>query len=147
MRLLLAPLRLTSVPHRCLVSPAAIQPPAVNASPLPGLPSAAVGSLHTSSSRHQLPSARVRDTSLLAASLHTSPAPQGLRDLVAPGGAIRSALAKIGVLNVSRARLRLAGYRLYETAADTSDYEEFFRLCEMPDTFFSWWVSGRDANL
>ena len=147
MRLLLTPLRLTSVSHHCLVSPFAIQPLAVNATSLPGLRSATVGPLQISSSCHPLLSPRVRDTSLSAASVHTSPAPHGLRDLVAPGGAIRRALARIGVLNVSRARLRLAGYRLYETAADTPDYEEFFRLCEMPDTFFSWWVQGRDANV
>ena len=132
MRLLLASLRLTSVSSRCLASPGTIHPAAVTTTCLPGLPlSPAVPSAHRwpCPTGHQSPR---------TAGLHTSHPAPGLRDLVAPGGAVRNLLGKLGVLNVSRARLRAAGYRLYESAADSPSYEEFFQLCDMPDTFFSW---------
>jgi len=53
---------------------------------------------------------------------------------------VRGLLRKLGVLDVSRARLRVSGYCLYESVADQHNYQAFFRLCEMPDTFFSWYL-------
>ncbi|XP_043205347.1 ubiquinol-cytochrome-c reductase complex assembly factor 1-like [Amphibalanus amphitrite] len=140
MRLLLAPLRLTSASPRCLLSSASLHPASVTTTCLPGL----LSPLTTSATSHHATPPHRHLLSPLAspsvASLHTSPVSAGLRDLVAPGGAIRNVLGKLGVLNVSRARLRAVGYLLYETAADGPDYVQFFQLCEMPDTFFSWYL-------
>lgn len=92
-----------------------------------------------------LPSATV--TLTVSSRLHTSPTSHHhttlpsagmVSDFFAPGGPIRNVLNQFGMLNISRARLRGSGYMLYAGTVDTVDYDLFFDLCELPDTFYSW---------
>ncbi|RZF38183.1 hypothetical protein LSTR_LSTR005544 [Laodelphax striatellus] len=52
----------------------------------------------------------------------------------------KSALKKVGILNVKKSSLKRKGYSIYEQIADNVDYKSFFVKFNMPDTFHSWFV-------
>jgi len=47
---------------------------------------------------------------------------------------------KLGWLDHSRSKLKRSGYVLYEKAMGHIDMQEFFQVCELPDTFYSWFL-------
>jgi cytochrome b pre-mRNA-processing protein 3 len=53
-------------------------------------------------------------------------------------GLIRRIARKLGWGDVSKGALRLSGYKLYMKIADEIEYKNFFEVCDMEDTFASW---------
>uniref|UniRef100_A0A023EN99 Putative ubiquinol cytochrome c reductase assembly protein cbp3 n=1 Tax=Aedes albopictus TaxID=7160 RepID=A0A023EN99_AEDAL len=55
-------------------------------------------------------------------------------------GFFKRFIKKMGWLDNSRVRLRMSSCILYESVADSVDYNEFFTYFEMPDTFNTWFL-------
>ncbi|KAF2894531.1 hypothetical protein ILUMI_11659 [Ignelater luminosus] len=49
-------------------------------------------------------------------------------------------LDKVSFLSISKNRLKVTGYLLYESIADNINYPEIFQKLNLPDTFYSWFV-------
>lgn len=55
-------------------------------------------------------------------------------------GIIKRIFRKFGKLDYSHNNLKHGGYLLYEKCADEISFEEFRNFCNLPDTFFSWFL-------
>ncbi|GLV42029.1 uncharacterized protein CBL_05012 [Carabus blaptoides fortunei] len=55
-------------------------------------------------------------------------------------GILKTIVSKLPFVNVSKSRLKVTGYLLYESVADKIAYSQFFEQYFLPDTFYSWFV-------
>ncbi|XP_066955035.1 ubiquinol-cytochrome-c reductase complex assembly factor 1 isoform X2 [Macrobrachium rosenbergii] len=55
-------------------------------------------------------------------------------------GFLRRMVKKMGWLDHSRSKLRRSGFVLYETYGEKVSALEFIKVCDLPDTFFSWFL-------
>merc|ERR1712168_938228 len=55
-------------------------------------------------------------------------------------GFLNKMARKLGWLDHSRSKLKRSGYVLYEKTLEQVNMEEFFQVCELPDTFYSWFL-------
>lgn len=55
-------------------------------------------------------------------------------------GFLKRFIKKMGWIDNSRVRLRVSSCTLYESVADSINYNEFFTHFEMPDTFNTWFL-------
>nr|XP_045597589.1 ubiquinol-cytochrome-c reductase complex assembly factor 1-like [Procambarus clarkii] len=55
-------------------------------------------------------------------------------------GRLKKMLKKIGWFDYSKYKLKRSGYLLYGNACDRALASDFFRVCDLPDTFYSWFL-------
>ncbi|XP_076065610.1 ubiquinol-cytochrome c reductase complex assembly factor 1 [Oratosquilla oratoria] len=85
-------------------------------------------------------------TSILSPRVTSLPVPKPITGVrlvttaVEEPGTIKKLLRKMGWLEHSRSRLKASGFKLYESIAEKVVPTDFFQVCEMPDTFQSWFV-------
>lgn len=49
-------------------------------------------------------------------------------------------IKKMGLLKYSRTKLKRSGFLLYSDLTEKVRVDEFFEVCDLPDTFFSWFL-------
>ncbi|XP_071547074.1 ubiquinol-cytochrome-c reductase complex assembly factor 1 [Panulirus ornatus] len=55
-------------------------------------------------------------------------------------GRLKRLIKKMGWLDHSRSKLRRSGYVLYGNVCEKAPINHFFSVCDLPDTFFSWFL-------
>lgn len=55
-------------------------------------------------------------------------------------GYVKKFMKAVGWMDQTRTRLKLSGYFLYESIPNSVVYPDWFRQCELPDTFASWFL-------
>lgn len=59
---------------------------------------------------------------------------------VSEPGILKKFVKKMGWLDHSKGKLKRSGFDLYENIGEKVSTPEFFEVCELPDTFFSWFL-------
>lgn len=55
-------------------------------------------------------------------------------------GRIKKMIKKMGWFNHSKSKLKRSGYLLYATTSDRAIVADFFKVCGLPDTYYSWFL-------
>ncbi|XP_067564039.1 ubiquinol-cytochrome c reductase complex assembly factor 1 isoform X2 [Pseudorca crassidens] len=70
----------------------------------------------------------------------TKDSPQPVEEKVGAFTKIIEAMGFTGPLKYSKWKIKIAALRMYTSCVEKTDFEEFFRRCQMPDTFNSWFL-------
>uniref|UniRef100_G3T995 Ubiquinol-cytochrome c reductase complex assembly factor 1 n=2 Tax=Loxodonta africana TaxID=9785 RepID=G3T995_LOXAF len=72
--------------------------------------------------------------------LTTKGSPQPVEEKVGALTKIIEAMGFTGPLKYSKWKIKIAALRMYTSCVEKTDFEEFFRRCQIPDTFNSWFL-------